>query len=264
MTKGDKMMKNIAKICAVCGIMVLFSACGNEGDFDAMGIFEADEVLVSAEVSGKITEFSALEGANLMQGDIAVKIDSTQIALNKEKLELQLQNASAESTRLKRLYKANAGKKKDYDNALLQEMVLSKELEILRDTLEKTQILAPINGVVMEKYALVGELATPAKPLFKIANIETLRLKAYFTNADISKIALGDKVRVFVDFDKDLAEYEGKIVWISPKAEFTPKTIMTKDERENLVYAVKIEVANKSQNGKNLIKIGSYGQVKLR
>ena len=95
MTKGDKMMKNIAKICAVCGIMVLFSACGNEGDFDAMGIFEADEVLVSAEVSGKIIEFSAVEGVNLAQGDVAVKIDSTQIALNTQKLELQLQNASA-------------------------------------------------------------------------------------------------------------------------------------------------------------------------
>ena len=247
------MMKILAKICAmcvVCGIIVLFNACGNDNDFDAMGVFEADEVLVSAEVSGKIIEFSAVEGANLAQGQVAVKIDSTQIAL-------QLKNATDEKARLERLYSANAGTKKDYDNALLQE-------QILQDNFDKTIIKAPINGVVLEKYALAGELATPAKPLFKIANIDTLRLKAYFTNADISQIALGQKVRVFVDFAGDLAEYEGVIVWISPKAEFTPKTIMTKDERENLVYAVKIGVVNKNSEGKKLIKIGSYGQVKLR
>lgn len=265
-------MTFLAKICAVSAfIIATFSACGNNNDFDAMGVFEADEVLVSAEVSGKIVEFSAIEGASLTQGEVAVKIDSTQIKLNKEKLELQLTNATNERARLERLYNANAGTKKDYDNAKLQEEILQKELAIALDTLEKTQIKAPINGVVLEKYALQGELASPAKPLYKIANIDNLRLKAYFTNADISQIALGQKVRVFVDFAGDLAEYEGIISWISPKAEFTPKTIMTKDERENLVYAVKIDVANTAQNGENkgengekLIKIGSYGQVKIK
>lgn len=141
---------------------------------------------------------------------------------------------------------------------------MQKELEIVRDSLAKSDIKAPISGVVLEKYAKLGELALPNKPLYKIANIDSLRLKAYFTNADMSKIALGQKVAVFVDFGKGFSEYEGKIIWISPKAEFTPKMIMTKDERENVVYAVKIEVQNKSQNDERLIKIGSYGQVKLK
>ena len=260
-------MKFLAKafaISTICVISVLFSACGGNSDFDAMGIFEADEVLVSAELSGKIIEFSAVEGSELALGQVSVKIDSTQMRLNEAKLSLQLQNAKSESERLERLYKANAGTKKSYDDAHLQEQILQKELEIVRDNLAKSEIKAPINGIVLEKYANIGELALPNKPLYKIANIDSLRLKAYFTNADISKIALGQKVAVFVDFDKGFSEYEGKIIWISPKAEFTPKTIMTKDERENVVYAVKIAVENKSTNGEKLIKIGSYGQVKLK
>ncbi len=251
-------------ISTICVVTVLFSACGSNNDFDAMGIFEADEVLVSAEVSGKIIEFSAIEGSELAQGQVSVKIDSTQMQLNEAKLSLQLQNATSESERLKRLYQANAGTKKGYDDAHLQEQILQKELEIVRDNLAKSDIKAPINGVVLEKYANIGELALPNKPLYKLANIDSLRLKAYFTNADISKIALGQKVAVFVDFDKGFSEYDGKVIWISPKAEFTPKTIMAKDERENVVYAVKIAVENKSANSEKLIKIGSYGQVKIK
>lgn len=249
-----------AKICAILALVVLFSACGNRNDFDAMGIFEADEVLVSAEVSGKIIEFSAIEGANLTLGQMSVRLDSTQMQLNEAKLALQLENAKSESSRLNRLYSANAGTKKSYDDAKLHELILQKELEILRDNLAKSAIKAPISGIVLEKYANVGELATPSKPLYKLANIDTLRLKAYFSNADISKIKLGQKVRVFADFGRDLSEYEGEIIWISPKAEFTPKTIMTKNERENLVYTVKIAVKNSDR----VLKIGAYGQVKLQ
>lgn len=106
-------MKNLAKICAICAVGVLFNACGNNNDFDAMGIFEADEVLVSAELSGKIIEFSAVEGSELTQGQSSVRIDSTQMWLNEAKLSLQLQNAKSESTRLERLYQANAGTKKE-------------------------------------------------------------------------------------------------------------------------------------------------------
>ena len=99
-------MKFLAKAFAICIVSVLFNACENNNDFDAMGIFEADEVLVSAELSGKIIEFSAIEGSELTQGQSSVRIDSTQMQLNEAKLSLQLQNAKSESTRLERLYQA--------------------------------------------------------------------------------------------------------------------------------------------------------------
>lgn len=186
-------LKKAFAISAICVISVLFNACGNNNDFDAMGIFEADEVLVSAEVSGKIIEFSAVEGSELTQGQSSVRIDSTQMQLNEAKLSLQLQNAKSESTRLERLYQANAGTKKSYDDAHLQEQILQKELEIVRDSLAKSDIKAPISGIVLEKYAKLGELALPNKPLYKIANIDSLRLKAYFTNGGYEQNRFGAK-----------------------------------------------------------------------
>lgn len=247
-----------------CGAMMLIafvmSACSNESEFDAMGMFEADEVVVSAQSSGEIVEFMANEGQIFTQGELCARIDTTQLELTKQKLELQHKNATGERMRLQRLYKANAGTKKGYDDALLNEQILAKELDLLADNIEKARVKAPIYGVVLEKYANLGELASPAKPLFKLADTSKLRLKAYLINADVSKVALGDGVRVFADYEGGLKEYKGVISWISPKAEFTPKTVMSKNERENLVYAVKIDVLNPQGE----LKIGAYAQIKLK
>lgn len=246
-----------------CGAIMLaafaMSACSNESEFDAMGMFEADEVVVSAQSSGEIVEFLANEGQNFTQGELCARIDTTQLELTRQKLELQHKNATSERARLQRLYRANAGTKKSYDDALLNEQILAKELDLLADSIEKARVKAPIYGIVLEKYTNLGEFASPAKPLFKLADTSKLRLKAYLINADISKVALGDEVRVFADYDGGLKEHKGVISWISPKAEFTPKTVMSKNERENLVYAVKIDVPNPQGE----LKIGAYAQIKL-
>lgn len=249
--------RNIAFI--VLGAFCI-NACSSESEFDAMGMFKADEIIISAQNSGEIVEFLANEGQNFAQGKLCARIDTTQLELTRDKVQLQHANATRERARLGRLYRANAGTKKSYDDALLNEQILAKELDLLSDSIEKASIKAPINGVVLEKYANLGELASPAKPLFKLADTSKLRLKAYLINADISKVALGDEVAVFADYDGGLKEYKGVVSWISPKAQFTPKTIMSKDERENLVYAVKIDVPNPQGE----LKIGAYGQIKLK
>lgn len=236
------------------------SACSSESEFDAMGMFETDEVLVSAQNSGEIVEFMANEGQKFAQNELCARIDTTQLELTRDKVQLQLASATRERARLGRLYRANAGTKKSYDDALLNEQLLAKELDLLSDNIEKASIKAPIKGVVLEKYANLGEFASPAKPLFKFADTSKLRLKAYLINADISKVALGDEVAVFADYDGGLKEYSGIVSWIASKAEFTPKTIMSKDERENLVYAIKIDVPNPQ----NELKIGAYGQIRLK
>lgn len=252
--------RNYAFIMLVAFFACFLGACSSESEFDAMGMFEADEIVISAQNSGEIIEFRANEGQNFAQNELCVRIDTTQLELTKQKIQLQLANATSERARLGRLYRANAGTKKSYDDALLNEQILLKELDLLNDSIEKASVKAPIKGVVLEKYANLGELASPAKPLFKLADTSKLRLKAYLINADISKVALGDEVSVFADFDGGLKEHKGTISWISPKAEFTPKTIMSKDERENLVYAIKIDVPNASGE----LKIGAYGQIKLK
>lgn len=251
-------MMKVLKICVLAVLSLLYIACDSKNSFDAMGMFESDEVLLSAESSGRIIEFVPKEGQSVQKGDVIARLDSKPLELQREKLKVQIQNAKNEKARLMRLYKANATTKKNLDDAIYACELLEKELALLDEEIARKTLLAPIDGMLLEKYAHIGELASPTKPLCKIADIRTLRLKAYFTKSDITRIKLGDRVQVLVDYNTSHKQYEGVVSFIAAKAEFTPKTIMTKDERENLVYAVKIDVANDG-----FLKIGSYGEVIL-
>ena len=255
------MMRHFSHYLASFFVIILglyFNACDSKDEFDAMGMFEADEVLVSTEIGGKILSFPIKEGEYLTHGQKVAQIDTHNLVLSEQKLQAQIDNAKREQERMRRLVKANAGIKKNLDDAEFYADLLQKELAILQDKIQKGSIISPINGVVLEKYAFEGELSAPNKALFKIADTQTLRLKAYLIHDDITQIKLGDKVRIFSDFRQNYKEHEGVISWISSKAEFTPKTIMTKDERENLVYAIKVDVKNDGY-----LKIGSYGEIKL-
>ncbi|RDU65974.1 hypothetical protein CQA53_04960 [Helicobacter didelphidarum] len=243
----------------VIAIMLGLSACEKKQEFDAMGIFESDEVLIAAEISGRILDFDIKEGDLVQKGALLGRIDSVQLELKKAKLGVELQNALIEQKRLERLYKANAGTKQNLDNANFRLEGLHKEQDILDDQIQRAEIRTPIDGTILEKYAFNGELSSPNKALFKIADMKRLRLKAYLIDTDLSKVKLGDKVSIFSDYGEGYKEYEGVISWISSEAEFTPKTIMTKDERKNLVYAIKIDVENDGY-----LKLGSYGEIKLQ
>ncbi len=152
------------------------------------------------------------------------------------------------------------------DNAATQNRgVLSEEapLELLarqfQEQINRGQVINPTDGVVLTKYALQGELATLGKPLYKVANMDTLYLKAYFTGDYLSRIKTGQPVTVRIDDGRDAYKtYPGTLTWIASKSEFTPKTIQTKSERANLVYAVKVRVQNDG-----FLKIGMYGEVLL-
>ena len=134
------------------------------------------------------------------------------------------------------------------------------QIAALDDRIAKCRVLSPISGTLLVKYSHQGELATMGKPLVKIADLNKIYLRAYFTSDQLSNIKLGDKVTVTADFGGDERyDYEGRIAWISAESEFTPKTIQTADTRANLVYAVKIAVENDGR-----LKIGLAGEVKLQ
>ena len=199
-------------------------------------------------------------------------------------LQEQLKNAEHEQKRFTNLIQANAGTQKQLDDINAQIEVLKKQIEAqtstlgitagsiteqtsplqiqieqINDQLTKCRLINPVNGTVLAKYAEQNEIAAPGKPLYKIANLSSLLLRAYVTGTQLSQIKLDQKVKVFTDKnEKEYSEYEGTIIRISDKAEFTPKTIQTKEERANLVYAVKIKIANDG-----LLKIGMYGEVKF-
>ncbi|ETZ21985.1 HlyD family secretion protein [Pedobacter sp. V48] len=196
----------------------------------------------------------------------------------------QLKQASREQQRITNLLKADAATPKQLDDANAQIAIIKKQIvaqksslnitstslnqetlplnvqiDQLNDQLSKNRIVNETAGTVLVKYAEVNEMATIGKPLYKISDLSSIILRAYITGNQLPTIKLGQKVEVLVDAaDAKYKTYQGIVEWISDKAEFTPKTIQTKDERANLVYAVKIKVKNDGY-----LKIGMYGEIIL-
>ncbi len=136
---------------------------------------------------------------------------------------------------------------------------LSVQLQQVEDQLAKCRIVNPVNGTVLTKYAEAFEITTPGKPLYKIADLSSMILRAYVSGNQLTQVKLNQKVKVMTDdIDGKFKTTEGTISWINDKAEFTPKTIQTKNERANMVYAIKIIVKNDGQ-----LKIGMYGEIKF-
>ncbi len=204
------------------------------------------------------------------------------IATQTASLKEQLKATEKERTRIDNMVKADAATPKQLDDINAQVEIIKKQIDAqyssldlssssitketlplqvqiqqMDDQLNKCRIVNPVNGTVLTKYASQNEVTTTGKPLYEIADLSTLLLRAYASGDQFSKVSLNQKVKVIVDNGPGkYKEYEGIVEWISDKAEFTPKTIQTKDERANLVYAVKIKVIN---DGK--LKIGMYGEV---
>lgn len=246
----------------------------NEGDRlqqgQMVGVIDSTQLHLQ-----KMSILSNARGVRAQQPDIRKQTASIQE---------QIRTQEREKARVKRLLESNAANQKQLDNIESQIDVLQKQLlaltstleknsenisaqsstlEIqvaqLDDQLEKTRIVSPIAGTVINRYAEAGELATIGTPLFKIADTDTMDLRAYVTNDQLARIKLNDEVTVRVDNGEgNMKSYSGKITWISSKSEFTPKTIQTKNERANLVYALKIAVPNDG-----FLKIGMYGEVKF-
>ncbi len=252
------------------------------GTLLTFGINEGDEVAQGAEVGLidttqtwlKIQQTEATKAVYQSQ-----KPDTErQIAAIRQ----QLAKARQEQQRYKELVADGAAPSKMLDDATSQVKVLQKQLDAqisslstsarvldkqtaaaevqvasLRDMLRKCHITAPTQGTILEKYVERGEFVATGKPLFKIADTQAMYLRAYVTSAQLQNVKLGQQVKVFADYgDQQKKEYVGTVAWISSRSEFTPKAILTDDERADLVYAVKIAVRNDGY-----IKIGMYGEV---
>lgn len=327
-------MKATYKTYLATALILGLAACkSSKDDFDATGVFEAEEVIVSAESAGKLLNFNVSEGENLKVGQAVGEVDCQNIGLQKAQVQAsilalklkqneaspqiqilakqvdaqraalatqkeQLSVLEREKVRVQNLVKAEAVPTKQLDDIVGQIDVLKKQMESTqsqigvfnqqmasqkeqvqiqnRGILSETQplqvrvsqideqlghckIINPIDGTVLVKYAEAQEVTGMGKPLYKIANLETMTLRAYIAGTQLGKIKVNQPVKIFIDNGKDTyKEMTGTVSWISSKSEFTPKTIQTKDERENLVYATKIKVKNDG-----FIKIGMYGEVKF-
>lgn len=295
--------KNILSLCAA--IAVLTACSSGEKDYDASGVFETTEVIVSAKATGEILSLNVEEGQDVKRNEMLGLIDTLQLSLHDQQLAAnqsaadskrldanrqvasirqQIINLQKEKKRFSDLLAANAATQKQVDDISYQIEVLQRQLAATQeqigsnnqsagnqsmgikaqraqteDQIRKAHITSPITGTVLTKYAEQGEYATPGRALFKVGDISRMRLRAYITAPQLTTLKVGQKVKVFADMgETESKAYEGTVEWISDKAEFTPKTIQTRDERANLVYAIKVAVKNDG-----MIKRGMYGDVKF-
>jgi len=193
----------------------------------------------------------------------AIYSKSKNVLSQKNVLQEQLKTALIEKSRIQNMFAENAATKRQVDEIIgkvnvLNEQIKSVEtqnapivndaksidvqIDKINDQINKSKIINPIKGTVLAKYAQENEVTSFGKPLYKIANISEMELRVYISETQLSKIKVGQNVTVKVDSDKDMKTYNGNVSWISSSAEFTPKIIQTKEERVNLVYAVKVKV----------------------
>lgn len=289
---------------AVALAVALPSCNRNQSEHDASGTFEATEIIVSAEASGKIEDLNITEGDYLYKDQYIGYIDTVQLHLKKLQLQAttkavsvkrpdvslqiaatkdQIAKAELDKKRFENMFRDGAATQKQVDDVNAQLAVLKStlaaqqntlttsvnslnqessvyEIQVaqIEDQLRKSRIINPVEGTVLNKYVEVKEMTAPGKPLYRIADTKRLFLRAYVVSNQLSEIKIGQEATVYINTSgSEQKTYKGIISWISDKAEFTPKTIQTKDERQNLVYAVKIAV----ENTDGMIKIGMYGDV---
>lgn len=290
----------------LAGAILLLSSCSNKNNqYDASGIFEATEVIVSSQGAGELLTFEIQEGQELKRGNPVGCIDTVQLHLKKMQLlatmkavesrlytvskqiasiEQQISTQKVEQKRCENLLKSNAANQKQLDDINAQIALLETQLIAQKETLEnnnrsvsgestglimqvgqiedqikKCIISSPVNGTVLSKYAEQGEYAVLGKSLFKVADLSTMYLHVYITADQLTKLKIDQEVEVYADWGKsERRAYPGIVTWISDKAEFTPKTIQTRNERANLVYAVKVAVENDGY-----IKKGMYGELRV-
>ena len=292
------------KIILFISIAAIFSACEEKLETaDAYGNFEAREIIVSSEMSGRLTQFNVEEGQMLKSGEVIAIVDATPLKLQKQQLQARIEtitgkkqdaqpqitvfqqqknNLLREKRRLEALVQGKAATQKQLDDLNGQIEVIDKkiaaaeaqtatmnkgimgeikpiyaQMNSLEDKIRRCTTYNPIDGTVLLKMAEPSEITGMGKPLYKIADTENMILRAYVSGTQLSNLKMGQQVEVAVDETAETNRLlQGKITWISAKAEFTPKIVQTKEERVNLVYAIKVAVKNDGT-----LKIGMPAEV---
>lgn len=259
-------------------------AAETAGKILTFNIEEGDSVVAGSEVALIDTVLLSLQRSQVLNQQRAAENSRPDIAAQAAALRSQIAHAEHEWQRQKNLLASGATTQKNYDDAeanlrslraqiqgLLSNLdnnrtslsdnalALQYQAEQIAEQMAKCRIASPVSGTVLVKYAEAGEYAVPGKPLYKIADLDNIYLRSYFTANQLANLSIGQHVTVIADFGGDEQyDYPGTITWIAEESEFTPKSIQTNDTRANLVYAVKIAVHNDGR-----LKLGQYGEVKL-
>jgi HlyD family secretion protein len=292
------MKKIIISFVTLCVFVFICSCAKQENRADAYGSFEATDITLSSEISGKVVSIPVRKGNRIKKGDLICIIDTTLLNLQKSELETQMaaiktkllsisaqisvidqqyENVTVNYNRVIKMLKQNAATKKQYDDLsgqlrvlekkreahTIQKLSVTSEIEVLKqkrhflnEQMKRCYMYAPVNGTILEKYLEPYEITAAGKPVCRIADLAYMTLTVYVSAGQVNRLMINDSCVVHIDKDrKSSISYPGSIAWISQQAEFTPKIILTKEVRVNLVYAVQIRVRNDGR-----IKIGMPGE----
>jgi HlyD family secretion protein len=282
--------------------LLLFAGCQSNDKADGYGNFEATEIIVSSESSGKLQLLNVEEGETLNRGVITAIIDTTQLHYTRMQLKAERDalvtqqpglvakisvlrqersNKLRDRDRYRRLVDEGAVPSRqleEFQNAIsvidkqigsleaenpgISQEIRARDARIsqIDDQIRKSIVINPVKGVVLTKYTEPGELAAYGKPLYRIADLQTMYLRVFLSGAQLTSVRIGQEVEVVVDGKGDSKNVlKGTVAWISSKAEFTPKIIQTREERVSQVYAVKVLV----QNRNGALKIGMPGEMRF-
>ena len=239
---------------------------------------EEGEVLEKDAILGYIDTIQlALKKEQLATSKIVISSKSKGVLSQISVLKSQLKTARISKARTENLIAANAGTQKQLDDIngkidVINQQIISVEIQNaplinelksidiqikqIEDQIQKSIITNPLNGTVLVKYAEPNEITSFGKPLYKIADLSTMQLRVYISETQLAEIKIGQEVTIKIDAGESMKDFNGVIIWIASEAEFTPKIIQTKEERVNLVYAVKVDVKNDGS-----LKIGMPGEM---
>lgn len=255
---------------------VTISAEAN-GKLLAFNIEEGNQLEANAAIGIIDTTQLHLSKLQLIASKKTITSKSENVLSQKGILQEQLETTLIEQKRIKNMFTENAATQRQVDEINGKVNVLKKQINSVAtqntpinneaksidaqlakidDQIQKSYLINPIKGTVLAKYAEPNEITAFGKPLYKIADISEMTLRGYVSETQLPQLKIGQKVTVKIDYGKEMKKYQGTISWISSSAEFTPKVIQTKEERVNLVYAVKVNVKNDGS-----LKIGMPGEM---
>jgi HlyD family secretion protein len=215
----------------------------NNNKLVASGTIEAVEVVVSSQVPGTVSRINVAEGDSLQEGAVIAELDAGRLEQALKSAQSKYKIASDDLERMKKLYADKMVSPQQYEMALANFQMAEAALADARIQHNDAVIAAPISGVILVKAVEKGELASVGTPVVTMADLRVLNLMVYLPEKDVGKVSLGEEVMVSVDSFPG-RKFAGKLIYISDRAEFTPKSIQTKDERVTQVFGVKVEIPN--------------------
>ena len=247
MNKKMRIIPIVIVVSTIIGSILYFKILRkdtlNGSGIEGSGTIEVTEIEISSKIAGRIKSIPKEEGEKIRKGELAVKLEYDELNAQRNSVIANYRNASNNLKRVKKLFKQGAISKRDYDNVLTGYRVARARYNQINASIDNALIYSPINGIILERNLEIGEMAFPGTSVLTIADLTRTWIKIYINQTKLGHVKLGQKAEVFIDSFPDKA-FKGKVVAISNKAEFTPKTIQTKDERVKLMFAIKISVSN--------------------